>query len=227
MKNAKLNASKEGPGVVLLACLLMSCLFLVGCEIATIRPLNPETGKAILEDAKAVFDPISFVDQIWETQVVPAFQDDAVDLKVLLAELEMNLEMTSNRYGHREGNRPYNFLVTGRGQVLAVDTSSRAGLFHVDLEPYDGQADAQLQIGPVIRGTALRDALPFIQFNQFTNQLEYAKVSRALHNRVLEWVGGDLEFATWTGKPITFSGAFTLNNQGAVVITPINVQIED
>ena len=37
--------------------------------------------------------------------------------------------------------------------------------------------------GPVIRGTALRDALPFIQFSQFTNQLEYARVSNALNDR--------------------------------------------
>jgi predicted lipoprotein len=40
--------------------------------------------------------------------------------------------------------------------------------------------------GPVIRGTALRDALPFIQFSQFTNQLEYARVANALNDRAVK-----------------------------------------
>ena len=31
-----------------------------------------------------------------------------------------------------------------------------------------------LQIGPVIFGTALRDALPFIAFGDFVNQIDYA-----------------------------------------------------
>jgi predicted lipoprotein len=42
---------------------------------------------------------------------------------------------------------------------------------------------AIIQTGPVIRGTALRDALPFIQFSQFTNQLEYARVANVLNDR--------------------------------------------
>jgi predicted lipoprotein len=40
--------------------------------------------------------------------------------------------------------------------------------------------------GPVIRGTALRDALPFIQFSQFTNQLEYARVANVLNDRAVK-----------------------------------------
>ena len=49
---------------------------------------------------------------------------------------------------------------------------------------------ATVQIGPVIRGTALRDAVSFIRFNDFANQFEFAAVSNALHERVLRDVVG-------------------------------------
>jgi len=40
--------------------------------------------------------------------------------------------------------------------------------------------------GPIIFGTALRDALPFIEFSQFTNQMQYARVSTILNERAVK-----------------------------------------
>ena len=34
-----------------------------------------------------------------------------------------------------------------------------------------------LQIGPVLRGTSIRDALPTVSFDQFVNQIQYADVA--------------------------------------------------
>ena len=36
---------------------------------------------------------------------------------------------------------------------------------------------AAIQIGPVLRGTALRDALEFVRFTDFVNQFEFAGVA--------------------------------------------------
>ena len=91
--------------------------------------------------------------------------------------------------------------------MLRVDTSSRSGLMLVDLAPYDGRADAAIQIGPVIRGTVLRDALPFIQFSQFVNQLEFARVGNALNDRVVQSVLASLPKAGLEGSVVSFSGA--------------------
>jgi predicted lipoprotein len=66
-------------------------------------------------------------------------------------------------------------LINGEGRVTRVEV----GQIVLD----NGIA---LLGGPVIRGTALRDALPFIQFSQFTNQLEYARVSNALNDRAVK-----------------------------------------
>jgi predicted lipoprotein len=58
--------------------------------------------------------------------------------------------------------------------------------------------------GPVIRGTALRDALPFIQFSQFTNQLEYARVANALNDRAVK-VGQAAQVKA--GDSVRYAGA--------------------
>ena len=130
---------------------------------------------------------------------MPTVDQSATDLKTLLDRLKADRAGASQKYGHREGQRPYNFLVKGEGKVLSADTTSRAGKIKVDLAPGDGQPDATIQVGPVIQGTAVRDALPFIQFNLFTNQLEYANVSGALNDHVVKDAIGNLDVAGLAG----------------------------
>lgn len=202
---------------------LILFLLLAGCEI---RPLDPATGKAIIEEAQQAFDAASFVEENWEARVLPMVRNDGVDLNTLLAELQTDQEAASATYGHREGTRPYNFIVQGTGRVLEVDTTSRAGVLLLDLPPYDGTSEASLQIGPVIRGTALRDALPFITFDQFANQLEYANVSNAMHTRLVETVLAELDLQALTSQEVRFSGVFTLRSLDAVMITPVEIRVE-
>lgn len=203
--------------------LLALFILIAGCEI---RPLDPETGKAIIEEAQQAFDAHSFVEENWEARVLPTIRNDGVALDVLMAELGADQEAASATYGHREGTRPYNFIVRGMGRVVEVDTTSRAGLLLLDLPPYDGASDVTLQIGPVIRGTALRDALPFITFNQFVNQLEYANVSNAMHTRLVETVLAGLDLEALVSQEISFSGAFTLRSLDALMITPVEIRVE-
>ncbi len=75
-------------------------------------------------------------------------------------------------------------FVKGTATVAEIDRKSRIGLARLRL-PWakDGQA-AAIQIGPVLRGTALRDALEFVRFTDFVNQLEFAGVANALNDRV-------------------------------------------
>ncbi|MFN5995702.1 MAG: DUF2291 family protein [Paracoccaceae bacterium] len=44
----------------------------------------------------------------------------------------------------------------------------------------DGATDLTLQLGPVIKGTSLRDVAPFYRFGDFRDQIEFAKLARAL-----------------------------------------------
>lgn len=202
-------------------------LSLTGCTLWTVRSLHPAAGAASgqsAEPGKPGFSPVAYVDSIWQSKVLTTVQEQAVDLPTLLAALKADPEGAKQKYGHHEGQRPYNFLVKGEGKVLAVDTSSRSGTVKVDLAPGDGQPDATIQVGPVIRGTSLRDALPFIQFNLFTNQIEYADVSNALNDHVIKDAIGNLAVPGLQGKTVDFLGAFTLDDTGAVLITPVKLQ---
>ena len=205
--------------------LILGILFLSGCTIATVRPIDPITGKAIIE--QQVFSAADYVEQRWESQVLPYAQAEAVPFDVLLEGLRTDRESTELKYGVREGTNAYNFLVTGTGTVLEVDTSSLMGLLHVEMEGINDAPRVSLQIGPVIRGTALRDAVPFIDFDQFTNQIEFANVSNQLHMRVREDVLSGFGKEEAVGKKITFYGAFTLDSLDVFTITPVNLRVGD
>ena len=207
----------------IVAVLLASTVF-TGCTIATTRPLDPTTGKAIIGNEDQQFNAANLVAEMWDSQVISTLQESATPIDTLLAELRQNTSSAAQKYGHRPGSeQPYSFMVTGSGEVLDVNTQSRAGIATVDTTG-DGQADVTLAIGPVIRGTALRDAMPFISFNQFTNQMDYAAVSNqlnALVNSTVLTPMGDVH--NLQGKTVTFYGAFTIGsdlNTGSVVVTP-------
>jgi predicted lipoprotein len=193
-------------------------LICVGCEI---RPLDPVTGRAVVEDAVQAFDAATFVDEHWKSRILPLIRDESVDLDTLLAELALHPDAAS-AFGHRVGDGPLHVRVRGTGRVVRVDTTSRAGVLVLALA---GGREATLQIGPVIRGTALRDALPFVSFDRFVNQLEYAGVSNALNARLVESVLAPLDRAALTGVEIRFAGVFEWGNLDTVIITPVEIEV--
>lgn len=200
--------------------LVLTAAFLSGCTLATIRPLDPTTGRPIIGNEDQQFNAANYVASIWDSQVIPTLQSEAHDLLTVIEALHANPSAASDEYGRHEGSQPYSFMVTGTGTIVSVNLESRAGLALIDLND-DGEADASLAVGPVIRGTAVRDSMPFILFNQFTNQMEYASVSNEMHaliSRTVLTPIGDL--TSLQGKNVTFFGAFTLGDVNTIVVTP-------
>lgn len=197
-----------------------------GCTIATIRPLDPVTGKAIIGNEAEQFNAATYVEGIWDAQIVPTVQQEANDINTVITALQSNLANGSEQYGRRgDSQQPYSFLVTGSGTILSVNTESRAGLAPVDTNG-DGNADISLAVGPVIRGTAIRDGMDFITFNLFTNQMEYAGVSNAINLRVNEHVVTPLgDITALAGQQVTFSGAFTLGTLNEIIVTPVLLSV--
>ena len=165
------------------------------CKPWTVKPIdNTAAGAAA---APARFDAAAYVESVWATRVEPAARASAV---------ELSAEFLAR--GEPAGST---ILVRGTGLVSAADTRSRVGLALVDLVPADGRPDVALQIGPVLRGTAVRDALPFIHFGDFANQLEFADVANALNARVLHSVLATVDVAALKGRPVTFWGAMKID----------------
>lgn len=209
-----------------LACLLLTvtAAAVSGCKLVTVRPLNESGMPSGPSSSQQPFNAVAYVDGIWSSKVLPTAQEKAVELSLLLPAVKTDPEAAGKQYGKREGSSPYNFLVKGRGKVLSVNTGSRVGLALVDLVPLDGQPDVSIQIGPVLRGNAVRDAVGFISFNEFVNQLQFADVANELNERVLKTVLNGIDPATLAGKMVTLHGAYTLDGD-AVIITPLKLEV--
>ena len=79
-----------------------------------------------------------------------------------------------------------------------------------------------VQLGPVIRGTALRDVAPFYDFDDFRDQIEFAKLSRAINDRIKHAL--DLPDGDPIGLTIRFVGVTPLRSANDdVVVTPIRI----
>jgi predicted lipoprotein len=166
-----------------------------------------------------------FVDAIWASQVLPTVREKAQPINKILPEIRADPNAAGPKYGRREATNPYNYLVKGTGQVTEIHTGSQVGTAIVEIPTLPEKV--ALQIGPVIRGTALRDATGLVSFNQFTNQLDYADVSKEMNGRALKTAFPYLEVASLVGKTLTFFGAFTFDPHAKppVLITPVAVDL--
>ena len=163
-----------------------------------------------------------FVDPIWVSKVLPTIQEKAQDIAKILPEIRANPDSAGQKYGRREATNPYNYMIKGTGKVAEIHNESQAGTALIDIP--DLNEKVTLQIGPVVRGTALRDATGIVSFNQFSNQLDYADVSKEMNARALKSAFADVDPASLAGKTVTFFGAFTFDPRSkAVLITPVKI----
>lgn len=179
------------------------------------------------------FDPVTYVDGIWAERVVPTILEKAVDLPTVLTAIEADLADAGATYATISPSGALNFVVRAQGTVTAVDTESRNGTAELQIAGYSGPATVILQVGPLVRGDAIRDGVGFISFGDFKDQTEFGQVSKELNRRVTEVVIGELDLTSLTGKQVTFDGVFTIRttNQttidlSEVVITPIVLDVE-
>ena len=130
--------------------------------------------------------------------------------------------MTEEKYGGRSGTGSYSFMVKGKAEITSLNTASRVGTLSIKLEKkYD--AEIFITLGPVIKKDSIRDAVKFIKFNDFVNQLDFADVSRVIKVRVLNEIIGPLNLKEITGKKINFEGAITFDRNDKIYITPTNI----
>jgi predicted lipoprotein len=205
-----------------LALALAGTTLLPGCRVVH----DDQRGKA--EDGGAAraeeFDAAAWAASVWSSRVVPHFEKDAVELGPVLVALDQDVDEAGRKYGRQadaEGS-PWTFAVKGSGRVVSADTTSRAGAVVVAVETSAGTREVTLQIGPVVRGTAVRDSLPFFSFGDVRNQIQFAQVSRALNERAAAAVAPVVEALKAPGTRVAFSGAMNVSGSpDQPVITPI------
>ena len=228
MRSAPLTRHRRILTVVLIfvSVLLFACTIVPDEE----EKVDGEKGKKLdIYFVDDTFKPDEFVDKIWDDKVVPYFKKKCLPIGDILPAWSEDQEAAGRAFGYREKaeGSPWNFLVKGSGVIVGVNTASRASTVDVDLDPPDGNADVTLQIGPVIKDTGVRDALEFISFTDFTNQLEFARLSNAFNKKVNAAVLSGLDRENLMGKRIAFHGVFTqLQDSDLVRITPVELEVK-
>lgn len=213
------------------AAALVACTLLLhgaGCKIVYDDPQGDAAGASGGGAAARSrgFDAVAWSAEVWEPKVLAHFASDAVELPQVLAALQGGPDAAGEKFGRRadaEGS-PWSFTVRGKGRVKSVNTQSRAGTLVVAVDAPGGPQDVTLQIGPVVRGTAVRDSLPFFSFGEVKNQLEFAQVARALNDRAVAGVKPEVAEVE-PGTVVEFTGA--MNVSGAddpVLVTPVTLK---
>ena len=193
--------------------LIVSFMALSGCRLWTVRPIDWKEKKSATVSPQ--FDAVAYVESVWQSKVVPTVKEKAVDLVTVLNALDANVEAAKQQFGQGSAH----FLVKGDAIVTSDNNSSPHRTLSLRVPNYKGKTVVFMQVGPVFRGTALRDAVGFIQFNEFVNQLQFAEVSTKLHERVVSEVVKEIDPHSGTG--VAFHAAFTFNERDKVLLTPV------
>ncbi|MBB1251347.1 DUF2291 family protein [Rhizobium sp. G21] len=191
-----------------IALLALTGLTLAGCKFVKTEDQQKEA-------AAAAFDPDRQVAEIWDSKVAPYFDKKSGPYKDVAALVASDPDAANKTYGHKEkqGNAPWTYVAKVDGVIVKAETKSRAGYVDVDVDG-DQKADIRVAIGPAIRGTALRDALDFVDFNSFRNQIEWAQFGKSFNIHVNKLTLEKLPRDTLVGKTVKASGAYPQPSSG-------------
>ena len=71
------------------------------------------------------FDPVVYVDGIWDTELLPAFNEKAVDLSIILSEMQVDVNGTAPKEDLITIAEKYGLITVGEAQVYMVKGSGR------------------------------------------------------------------------------------------------------
>ena len=212
------------PALVVSLCTIL--LPLSGCRIVP-NDQRAVAGGSSANQAAEGFNAANYVDSVWVSQLVPHFDGKASDLATVIAAIKENIDEAGKKFGHRahaEGS-PWSFAVKATGRVVSVNTESRAGTLVVEIPTDAGPQEVTLQIGPVVKGSAIRDSLPFFSFEKVTNQIEFAQVGRAFNERALKEMESPLAALKTPGAMLEFKGSISLTSvPETFLITPVELK---
>jgi predicted lipoprotein len=176
-----------------------------GCKIL---PTPTEEDKAAAAAAEA-FNPDKMVEEMWASKVLPYMEGKAGSFQEVSQLAANDAKAAGEKYGNprKQASSPWTYIARAEGKIVASNTQSRAATVDVDVDG-DGKADLRAQIGPAIRGTALRDSLDFVDFNTFKNQIDFAQFGKAFNTYVNANVLSKLPREGLDGQGITLLGAY-------------------
>ena len=147
--------------------------------------------------------------------------DRAVEATTLASAITTDLDAAIEEYAVASSGGPV-FSVTFTGVV----GEGQSGIYPIVVEGLPEDLLVRIQTGPAINGTELRDATGEIGFGQFKNQIDYQDAGAALNEQLKESVLAGIDTVNLQGKTVTVTGAFTLVNPEAWLVTPVKMEVE-
>ncbi|MFA9463987.1 MAG: DUF2291 domain-containing protein [Velocimicrobium sp.] len=165
------------------------------------------------------------VASFWDSKAIPELTEKAVDLGDFLTQANGDLNSLADKYGKYSmgTSGELTYTVKGSGTITAVETDKKAGYMTISLDDYTGSEKINIQVGSVMKGSSVRDALSFIKFGDYTNQGEYASVSQSINSIIMETVINPESASGMKDKNIEFTGCFTVNENDTILITPVTL----
>ncbi|GAB3604530.1 DUF2291 family protein [Microbacterium aureliae] len=173
-----------------------------------------------LAQGEIEFDPATFGAETFPT-VRDAVTGKAVEATVLAEAIAVDPEAAAEEYAVQSSGGPV-YSVTFSGVV----GEGQSGIYPVAVEGLPEDLLIRVQTGPAINGTDLRDATGDIQFGQFRNQIEYQNAAAALNEEVKTQVLADIDTGSLQGQTVEVTGAFTLVNPAAWLVTPVELAVQ-
>jgi predicted lipoprotein len=203
--------------VALLSCSLAACKI----EKTIVQAPRSETS-VFINDAS--FNPDQMVEADWEAKVLPLLRAKAGPYDTVADAIGKDPNAAGQQNGYRaEATSPWTYAVKVEGTVTGANTESRAAT--LDVKTAGGQT-VMVQIGPVIRGTAIRDMLAFRPFGSFKNQVDYAQYGKALNAKANATVLSKVPRQDLVGRTVSAVGAFQPSGAGgAPLITPVEITV--
>lgn len=178
--------------LTLVVTLLSGCRIVSQQELADLKnPPNPK---------------MADIDQLWQQKLVPQLQAEARPVSALLTSMRSakDFDTACQSYGYRtQAENPCIFSVSVQGDVTAVNTTSRSGKMTVKDESGDS---VTVQIGPIIRGTALRDGYRGAGYQDFNDQVLFGDFGKAINQHASQMMQ---QFAPKVGDKVKVTGVFS------------------
>lgn len=178
--------------LTLVVLLLSGCRIVSQQQLAELKnPPNPQMAN---------------VDQVWQQKLVPQLTAEAKPLATLIKSLQSAKDFDSacQSYGYRsQAENPCVFSVAVRGEITALNSTSRSGKMKIRDESGD---TVTIQTGPIIRGTALRDAYKGASYQDFNDQVLVGDYGKAINQQASSLMQ---KFKPAVGDKVTVIGVFS------------------
>ena len=203
-------------------------LIILAIEYMGLTSTAVKEGQEAQLNGEVAFNPTTVAQNFWKENAKDYFEKNAVDLNQLITEANGDFSTVASKYGHYSmgDSGELSFIVKGSGVVDTVKNKLRAGYLGVIPDGYSGNVKFRLQIGPVFKGSAVRDSISLISYKDYKNQIEWAQVSVAFHDLILKEIISTVDMNSIQGKSVDFIGCFTVGRPSQLVITPVELTVK-